>query len=316
MLGSRIGLKIHNTKRQPESSAIGPHDNPFRRIPVFTIKTVCFNLRFRICRQPAAYTDRLMTNDFETRLASLDTNLFRHVLSQMPQDDQASLLAIEAAIRAQHPQFIYLEIGSYKGGSLQPFVVDPCCQKIISLDPRLKEYADSRGLHPYAENTTAGMLAGLAKIPGADVRKIQSIEAGTDTLKPEAIQPTPHFCFIDGEHTDSAALRDARFCLSVVDPNGCIAFHDAHLIYTALDAFIQELIQSGRPFRPYVLPETIFVIDLGTANYGNVAPVSPRRAANYKAYLGSLMRNDWYRYAYHLPAYRFLRRIRRLFPRF
>ncbi len=257
-----------------------------------------------------------MTNDFEARLASLDASLFQHVLSQMPKDDQRSLLALQAAVRARHQQFVYLEIGSYRGGSLQSFVVDPCCRKIISLDPRLNEYSDTRGSTSYADNTTARMLEGLGKIPGADLRKIQSFDAGTDTLKPEAIQPRPHFCLIDGEHTDAAVLRDARFCLSVVDPNGCILFHDAHLIYTALEMFIKELGSSGRPFRPYVLPETVFVIDLGAANYGEVEPVRSRRAENYKAYLGSLMRNDWYRYAYHLPIYRFLRKIRRLFPRF
>jgi hypothetical protein len=257
-----------------------------------------------------------MTNDFETRLASLDTTLFQYVLSQMPEDDQRSLLALQVALRARHRPFVYLEIGSYQGGSLQSFVVDSCCQKIISLDPRLNEYRDVRGRHPYPENTTARMLDSLGKIPGADVRKIQSIEAGTDTIKPEAIQPTPHLCLIDGEHTNEATLRDARFCLSVVDPNGCILFHDAHLIFTALDVFIKELDQSGRSFRPYVLPETIFVIDLGAANYGDTEPVRSRRAVNYKAYLGSLTRNDWYRYAYNLPVYRFLRKIRRLFPRF
>lgn len=257
-----------------------------------------------------------MTNDFETHLASLDTALFQHVLSQMPKDDQMSLLALQAAVRARHPQFVYLEIGSYMGGSLQSFVVDPCCQKIISIDPRLSEYTDTRGAHPYADNTTARMLEGLGKIPGADLRKIQSIETGTDSIKPKTIQPAPHLCLIDGEHTNEATLRDAHFCLSVVSPDGCILFHDAHLIYTALDTFIKELGRSGRPFRPYVLPETIFAIDLGAANYGDVEPVNSRRALNYKAYLGSMMRNDWYRYAYHLPIYRFLRRIRRLFPRF
>ena len=257
-----------------------------------------------------------MTNDFEPRLASLDIALFQHVLSQMPEEDQRTLLALQAAVRTRHRQFVYLEIGSYKGGSLQSFVVDGCCRKIISIDPRLSEYRDARGPHPYPENTTTKMIEALAEIPGADVRKIQSIEAGTDTIQPEAIQPRPHFCLIDGEHTNEAVLRDARFCLSVAEPDGCIAFHDANLIYGALDLFIKELEQSGRAFRPYILPETIFVIDLGAANYGEEEPVRERRAVNYKAYLGGMMRNDWYRYAYHLPAYRLLRRIRRLFPRF
>ena len=257
-----------------------------------------------------------MTDPFETSLAALDTSLFRHVPSQTFEEDKKSLLALQAALRARHRQYVYLEIGSYMGGSLQPHVVDPCCGKIISIDRRLGEYPDSRNTTTYAGNTTANMLAHLGRIPGADLKKIQSLEAGTDTLPPEAIQPRPHFCFIDGEHTDEAVLRDARFCLSVIKPNGCIAFHDANLVYGGLDKFIKELIQSGRPFRPYVLPETVFVIDFDEANYGDVAPVSLRRAENYKAYLGSLMHNDWYRYAYNLPAYRFLRKIRRLFPRF
>jgi len=257
-----------------------------------------------------------MTTNFETRLASLDASLFQHVLSQTAEEDQKSLLALQAVVRARHRQFVYLEIGSYMGGSLQPYVVDPCCQKIISIDPRLGEYADARGSHPYSGNTTARMLEGLGKIPGADVRKIESIEAGTDTIKQEAIRPMPHFCFIDGEHTDAAVLRDARFCLSIIDPDGCMAFHDANLVYGALDTFIKELSQSGRTFRPYVLPETVFVIDLGAVNYGDAEPVRSRRAVNYKAYLGSLMRNDWYRYAYNRPVYRFLRKIRQLFPWF
>jgi hypothetical protein len=79
---------------------------------------------------------------------------------------------------------------------------------------------------------------------------------------------------------------------------------------------VKELTQSRRSFRAYVLPETIFVIDLGTASCGDTEPVVSRRKDNYKAYLGSLMRNDWYRYAYNLAIYRTLRKIRRLFPRF
>ncbi|MGA2802224.1 MAG: hypothetical protein ABSE97_07660 [Verrucomicrobiota bacterium] len=103
----------------------------------------------------------------------------------------------------------------------------------------------------------------------------------------------------------------------MVEPDGCIAFHDANLIYGALDTFIKELNQSGRSFRPYVLLETIFVVDLGAANYGEVEPVNLRRAVNYKAYWGSMIRNKWDCYNYHIPAaYRFLRKIHHLFPRF
>jgi hypothetical protein len=255
-------------------------------------------------------------DDFQQKLKRLDVGLFKHVLSQSTEEDRRSLLALQSAVREEHSEFVYLEIGSYQGGSLQPFVVDPRCKRILSIDPRPYTLPDSRGTEKYPDNSTARMLQWLGQIPGADLAKIQTFEEGTDTLKPEAISVTPDLCFIDGEHTDAAALRDARFCLSVAKPDGCIAFHDANLIYGALDQFLKELQQAGRAFRPYVLPDSLFAIDLGAARYGEVEPVSGRRAENYKAYLAGMLANDWYRYAYHLPVYRFLRKIRRLMPRF
>src|SRR5437870_2880296 len=83
------------------------------------------------------------------------------------------------------------------------------------IDPRLTNCPDTRGPSPYPENTTAGMLESLAKIPNADIDKVQCIEAGTEAIDPATIEPAPHLCLIDGEHTDAATLRDARFCLSV-----------------------------------------------------------------------------------------------------
>lgn len=254
-------------------------------------------------------------DDFQKRIDDLDPGLFTHVLSQCTGGDKQSLLSLQSAVRDILPAFAYLEIGSYKGGSLQPYVVDPRCSSIISIDPRPYTLADARGTERYPENTTSGMLEALAKIPGSSVRKIRTFEAGTDTLNPSALDIRPDFCFIDGEHTDAAALRDARFCLAAAKPDSIIAFHDANLIYSALDAFIQQLQQEGRVFRPYVLPDSVFVIELGSLSLRESPAVRSQLAENYKAYLAGMLANDWYRYAYHLPIYRFLRRIRRLFPR-
>ena len=254
-------------------------------------------------------------DDFQSQIARLDKNLFSHVLSQSTDEDKKSLLALQAVIRQQLKQFVYLEIGSYKGGSLQPYVVDPQCSTILSIDPRPYTLPDSRGAEKYPENSTEGMLRLLGQIPGANTKKIQTFDAGTDTLSAAAIQVQPDFCFVDGEHTDSAALRDAQFCLQVVKPDGLIAFHDANLIYGALDSFVKELQRTGRSFRAYILPDSVFVIELGTMNLCQTEPVRSCLAQNYKAYLAGMFANDWYRYAYHLPIYRILRKIRRLFPR-
>ena len=61
----------------------------------------------------------------DERIEQLDLSLFSHVASQTTVEDQRSLLAIQAAIRRSFPAYVYLEIGSHKGGSIQPHVVDP-----------------------------------------------------------------------------------------------------------------------------------------------------------------------------------------------
>jgi hypothetical protein len=254
--------------------------------------------------------------DVAERIRRLDVGLCARVLSQATDNDKRSLLALHAAVAEEQDRFTHLEIGSYMGGSLQSFVLDPRCERIVSIDPRPARLADVRGTQEYADNSSAAMLAGLGRIPGADTQKILSLERGTDSLMPQDIPTAPDLCFIDGEHTDEAALRDARFCLSVVKPDGCLAFHDANLIYIALDAFLKELQAAGRAFHPYVLPDSVFVIELGASRLREREPVRSQLAVNYKAYLSGMLANDWYRYAYHLPVYRFLRRMRRLLPRF
>jgi hypothetical protein len=254
-------------------------------------------------------------NQFHEQIDRLDIGLFRHVVSQSTDRDKASLLALQSVVRQSTATFVYLEIGSYRGGSLQPHVIDPKCSAIVSIDPRPDSLPDSRGKQRYPENSTAAMIEALRKVPGASVAKIKSIEAGTDSLDPSAIQTQPDYCFIDGEHTDEAALRDARFCLSVVKKDGLIAFHDANLIYGALAAFIQELQTSRVSFRASVLPDSIFAIELGHGNFFELEPLRSRIDNSYQAYLSGMLANDWYRYAYHLPIYRMLRKIRRFFPK-
>ena len=156
-------------------------------------------------------------------------------------------------------KFVYLEIGSHLGGSLQALVVDSACTKIFSIDPRPQVWADERGLDvSCVDNSSARMLESLGNIPGATTSKIETFEADTASLDPNLISAQPDYCFIDGEHTDVAVLRDARFCLKVMSPNGCIAFHDANIVYRGIDLFLKELVAGKRAFRPYILPDSIF----------------------------------------------------------
>jgi hypothetical protein len=248
----------------------------------------------------------------------LDPGLFNYIPSQTTLNDKRALLALQAANRQRAAgKFVYLEIGSHLGGSLQSLVVDPACTEILSIDPRPQVWADERGRdRVFCGNSSARMLELLGNIPNAEPSKINTFEADTQSLDPALITSQPDYCFIDGEHTDAAALRDAKFCLKVMNPNGCIAFHDANIVYRGIDAFLKELMDLGRTFYPYVLPDSIFVIDLGISKTAGEESIKSLLAVNYQAYLFGLKSNEWYRAVLNKPLFRALRRtrlVRRLF---
>lgn len=194
------------------------------------------------------------------RIAGLDVSLFDHVAdAQTKPGDRRALLALHDGV-ARRGAFTYLEIGSYMGGSLQVAVADPRCEKIVSIDPRPPRPPDIRGgSHEYPDNTTARMLELLSAVPRADLRKIEPIEASSENIDPDRLT-RPDLCFVDGEHTDRAVLRDAMFCRQVLRGRGIIAFHDAWLVQRGILSFLRR---AGRPRRSYALGFDMFVVELG-----------------------------------------------------
>lgn len=190
-------------------------------------------------------------------------SLFDAIESQTSRQDRRSLLALNAAVADALGSFVYLEIGSHRGGSLQVLVADDRCRRIVSIDPRPEWQPDDRpGLTGYAypDNSTETMLGLLATVPGADVRKIETVELGTESIDPDTIEK-PDLCFVDGEHTDEAALRDARFCREAIRGRGVIAFHDFWIVAPAVLRFLRET----RHTRGYFLRNTVFVVEVGDA---------------------------------------------------
>jgi hypothetical protein len=186
-------------------------------------------------------------------------SVFDHIESQTSAGDRRSLLALRELAAADGP-FAYLEIGSHLGGSLQPFVIDDRCTSIVSIDPRPQSQPDNRlpeGRHyHYDGNSTERMLELLGGIPGANVGKITAIEEASEAIDPASIAVEPTLCFIDGEHTDRAALADALFCAAVA-PRSIVAFHDRSVVGRGIAAFMQAAGGYGHP-----LPDSIFVVDL------------------------------------------------------
>lgn len=210
---------------------------------------------------------------FRDRLAAFDLSLFGHVESQTTNPDKLTLLALHAAIADRLGTFAYLEIGSYKGGSLQALVVDPRCRRIVSIDPRpawVPDNASAAGC-AYPDNSTEEMLDRLASVPGADLTKLETTELGTEDIDPAAME-RPDICFVDGEHTDGAALRDARFCREILRGRGVIAFHDFQTVDGAVTSFLRE----SPGARGYLLRTSVFVVELAVPTLLSDARVAAR----------------------------------------
>jgi hypothetical protein len=176
------------------------------------------------------------------QIADLDESLFSFIEPQTPAWDQRTLLALHAATATRLGEFAYLEVGSYLGGSLQVVMRDRRCTSVMSIDPRPELSPDNRGsAWVYENNTKARMLEQLANLPDVDMRKLSTFDMGTDTLSPAALPVRPDFAFIDGEHTDEAALRDARFCAQALPGRGVIAFHDYPIVGDAIRQFVEEM---------------------------------------------------------------------------
>ena len=246
--------------------------------------------------------------DFEASILALDLGLFEKIESQSTDEDKRSLLACQLAVRELRPKYNYLEVGSYLGGSIQPYLRDPKCQRIFSIDKRPKVQPDARGVsYTYLNNSTARMLERLAAV--ATVDKITTMDGSTHDLDPSAVGTTIDLCFIDGEHTDEAVLQDFRFCLQILAEDGAIMFHDASITYNGIDDCLRLLSERGRKYRAYCLPNEVFVIEIGDFPLHRHASISDRLTNNYDSYIYSLKANDYYRQFANKVPFRLYRRL-------
>jgi hypothetical protein len=204
--------------------------------------------------------------DMEDRVASLDVSLFDAVPSQTYPEDRESLLRLQRCVR-RLGTYVYLEIGSHLGGTLQPHFMDSRCALIYSIDKRPLEQPDeASGVCHYPANSTARMLSGLQEaFPLSSVEKIRTFDSDARELDPSTFIPKADFCFIDGEHTDGAVCSDFDFCLRVCNPNGMIAFHDANIVVGGLGRIKRRLGESRIRFRGVLLPRHVYVILLNDA---------------------------------------------------
>ena len=248
--------------------------------------------------------------DFEKRIADLDLGLFEKIESQSVDADKQSLLACQVAVRQLAGQYNYLEIGSYRGGSIQPHLLDPRCRRIYSIDKRHVKQPDERGVdYTYLNNSTARMVELLRGVAPGEMEKLVTIDGDTGEIDAGEIPDKIHVCFIDGEHTDEAAFRDFKFCLEVLGDNGAILFHDAGVTYNGIAECVEYLKARNIAFRAYNLPAILFLIEVGDFPVHKSPAVLERLLNNHVGYLFSLQSNDYYRQFSNKAPFRLYRRI-------
>jgi hypothetical protein len=204
---------------------------------------------------------------FDERVAELDVTLFDRIKSQSTCGDKRSWLAMQHAVRDAKHTFTYLEIGSYLGGSIQPYVLDPKCRVIYSIDKRPEEQPDDRGqVFSYRDSSTQRMLANLQGVDPHQVRKVICFDSAAANVDALAIADPPDLCLIDGEHTRSAVLDDFAFCARVSAPDAVICFHDADVICPAIATIVSALKRKRARFRALKLGGLTYAIALGSGD--------------------------------------------------
>lgn len=166
--------------------------------------------------------------------------------SQTSDSDKAFLLGAMAMVRSAGGAYDYLEIGSFLGGSLAPFLRDAACRSVVSIDDREKIQPDERGASfDYSDVTTSKMLSKL-RGAGLQIEKLRTFDGSIDNWQPGKARFD--LAFIDGEHTDVACFRDCLWTLPVMKGNAVVMFHDSTLIHKAIRLLLIYLKRQGADF--------------------------------------------------------------------
>ena len=202
-------------------------------------------------------------NAWTDKINKLDLSVFAKIPSHTGIRDRRSLLGVQRATAQSHKEYIYLEIGSHLGGSIQPHLVDDRCKKIYSIDARPASQADDSlpgRVVNYPDNSTDRMLIMLRGIGYGDISKIECFDSAASKVDPRMIKRRPQIAFIDGEHTRAAVFSDFQFCSKVLSEDGIILFHDLNILYKAIMDICKLIDKQPRFHMPLKLEGDVFAI--------------------------------------------------------
>lgn len=207
----------------------------------------------------------MLQQDAVSLIEGIDPAIFE-VDTTTSQGDRVSLLMAQRLARRLGP-FSYLEVGSYLGGTLLPYLLDPQCELVVSIDKRPDSQPDERAeRYVYNGITTATMLDRLRPFLSlATMGKLRTIDADASQISPASIGAKVEVALIDGEHTVTATFSDFVSILPAMSPDGVVLFHDTNLIIDALDNICCHLRSLCVSHQLHLVPDHVGVIALGNS---------------------------------------------------
>ena len=176
------------------------------------------------------------------KLEDINKNFPIH--SQTSDRDKLLILKIIMIINQEKDTYNYAEIGSFLGGSLVPFILDPKCKKITSIDKRNRNQPDSRGKSlNYKGISAKDMLDNLEK-NSLDIKKIYSIDKDMEEIDKEIINDID-LLLIDGEHTDYACFKDFINFYKYFNKDAICIFDDSWMVSKAIENILSYLRSIG-----------------------------------------------------------------------
>lgn len=149
------------------------------------------------------------------------------IASQTSDTDKLFLKNVISLLSEKTGSFSYIELGSFLGGTLAPFLVANACSSVLSVDDRERQQPDERGpKYDYAGITSQTMIDNLQK-NGLPTSKLKTFDGSIENMP--VSQSKFDLGFIDAEHTDEAVFRDFVYLLEHMKRDCIVMFHDSSL---------------------------------------------------------------------------------------
>lgn len=159
----------------------------------------------------------------------------------------------------------YVEIGSYKGRSLFPHVIDDDCKHALSIDLRPEFTPDERTPIDYYHHISAeSMLATIGRhCDPKCLDKVETLTADSREIGTRKSDALFDMALIDGEHTNEAVFNDFLNLYGVMKEDCVICFDDTHIVFSGIANALAFLEREGRPHRALYLKGCITVVLIG-----------------------------------------------------